>query len=159
MSDSTRTAIVTGAAQGVGEAVARRLAKEGVGRLVLVDRQEEKLKAVADELTSESTDTSALVLDLTDITATRAGIDAAVQALGSVDVLVNAAATTARGGITDTSPELFDTIFALNVRAPFFIMQAVAPAMPSWLISARCWLMVALHFCWPIHRARQRSRR
>ena len=54
---------------------------------------------------------------------------AAVRAFGRVDVLVNAAAITDRGTLVDTSPELFDTMFAVNVRAPFFLMQDAAKVM------------------------------
>ena len=51
------------------------------------------------------------------------------KAFGRVDVLVNVAALTDRGTILDTSPELFDRMFAVNVRAPFFLMQDAAKIM------------------------------
>jgi hypothetical protein len=50
-------------------------------------------------------------------------VETAKRAFGRVDYLVNSAATSERGSILDTSPELFDRIFALNVRGPFFLMQ------------------------------------
>ena len=59
----------------------------------------------------------------------RAVVAAADEAFGKVDVLVNVAATTDRGTLLDTSAELFDRIFALNVRAPFLLMQDAAKIM------------------------------
>lgn len=130
MADIARTAIITGAAQGVGEAVALRLAHEGVNRFLLVDRQADKLAVVADSLRDGGAEVDTLILNLAEVSATMAAVGTAVAQLGAVDILVNAAGTTARGGLSDTTPETFDHIFALNVRAPFFMMQTVAPAMP-----------------------------
>lgn len=130
MVEEARCAIVTGAAQGVGEAVALRLGREGFGRFVLMDRQAEKLGAVAEALRREGAAVETLACDLTDLGAVRPAVAAAVARAGRIDALVNAAGTTARGGITDTTPETFDHIFALNVRAAFFMMQDVAPAIP-----------------------------
>ena len=123
-----RTAIVTGAAQGIGEAAARRLVREGVGRLLLIDRNAEGLGAVAASL--DGAEVRTLALDLADAEALRARLGEAVAELGSVDVLVNAAGATDRGGLLDTGAATFDKLMAVNARAPFLTMQAVAPAMP-----------------------------
>jgi NAD(P)-dependent dehydrogenase (short-subunit alcohol dehydrogenase family) len=53
----------------------------------------------------------------------------ATKAFGRIDVLVNAAGITDRGNIFDTTPELFDRMFAINVRAPFFLMQEAVKIM------------------------------
>jgi NAD(P)-dependent dehydrogenase (short-subunit alcohol dehydrogenase family) len=125
----TRTAIVTGAAQGIGEAAARRLFAEGFGRLILIDRQPHRLATVADDLRLLGATVTALVCDLTDLDVTLPALNGVLDAAGPIDALVNAAGTTARGGLADTTPATFDFIFALNLRAPFFLMQAVAPRM------------------------------
>lgn len=130
MANATRTAIVTGAAQGVGEAIARRLAADGWSRLVLIDRQERLLRQVAADLDDDGIETQTISLDLTDVDTLRDLVGAAAIEAGGVDVLVNAAGTTARGGLDDIDPETFDSIFAINVRAPLFMMQTVAPHMP-----------------------------
>ncbi len=131
MSDKIRSAVITGAAQGIGEGTARRLACEGVNRFLLIDRQGEKLEAVAESLRSGGVAVETLAQDLTEIPAAIAAVGAAIGAIGTVDILVNAAGTTARGGLRDTTPDTFDLIFALNVRAPFFMMQTVARSLPN----------------------------
>ena len=67
--------------------------------------------------------------DLGKVEDCRAVVAACDMAFGKVDVLVNAAAITDRGTILDTSPELFDQMFAVNVRAPFFLMQETIKLM------------------------------
>lgn len=131
MSRTSLSAVITGAAQGVGEAVALRLAREGVDRFLLVDRQEDKLAAVAKGLRAGGAKVETLAQDLNDIAGTLSAVGSAVADIGSIDILVNAAGTTARGGLLDTKPETFDQIFGLNVRAPFFLMQTIAPAMTT----------------------------
>lgn len=126
---SQRAAVITGAAQGIGLATADRLAGEGFGRFLLVDRQEEALARAVKDLLKQGAKAQALVADLSRLDWLEHELPAALDELGQVDALVNAAGTTARGGLSDTKPETFDFIFDLNVRAPFFLMQAVAPRM------------------------------
>ena len=67
--------------------------------------------------------------DLAKVEDARKVVAEADKAFGRVDALVNVAAITDRGTIWDTSPELFDRMFAVNVRAPFFLMQEAAKLM------------------------------
>jgi NAD(P)-dependent dehydrogenase (short-subunit alcohol dehydrogenase family) len=124
-----KVAIVTGGTQGLGEAIARLLAERGAAGLVIVGRNKKRGKAVADNITTGGTKTIFVAADLADIAATRKIVPATEKAFGRVDVLVNAAAITDRGTLVDTSPELFDTMFNVNVRAPFFLMQDAAKLM------------------------------
>lgn len=126
---SGKVAIVTGGTQGLGEAIAKLFAKRGAAGLVIVGRDKKRGKAVADTLTNEGCKTVFVAADLGDLNATRKIVPAAEKAFGKVDVLVNAAAITDRGTILDTSPELFDAMFDVNVRAPFFLMQDAARLM------------------------------
>jgi NAD(P)-dependent dehydrogenase (short-subunit alcohol dehydrogenase family) len=118
-----RVAVVTGGTQGLGEAVARVFAARGAAGIVICGRNIAKGEAVAQDLTSQACKAVFVHADLVKLEDCRAVIAAADRAFGRVDVLVNAAASTDRGTITDTSPELYDYIMALNVRAPFFLMQ------------------------------------
>lgn len=126
---SQRAAVITGAAQGVGLATATRLVQEGFGRFLLMDRQEGALAQAVESLSKDGIEAEALVADLSGLGWLERELPAALDRLGAVDALVNAAGTTARGGLSDTSPDTFDFIFDLNVRAPFFLMQAVAQRM------------------------------
>lgn len=124
-----KVGIVTGGTQGLGEAIARLLAERGAAGLVIVGRNEERGTAVAEDISEGGCPTRFVAADLSSIEACRTVVPAAEAAFDRVDVLVNAAAITDRGTLLDTSPELFDAMFAVNVRAPFFLMQDAAKAM------------------------------
>lgn len=116
-----KSLVVTGAASGIGAAVARLAAASGA-RLLLTDRDAEGLKRVAAELGSE-----AVVADLLDPEAPRAIASAALARLGSIDGLVNAAGLTTRADFRTATTEVWDRLFAVNARAPFFLMgEAIA---------------------------------
>ncbi len=121
---SEKVAVVTGSTQGLGEAIARRLAEGGlVGGLVICGRTADRGQRLARELAASGCPTEFVAADLANVEACRRVVGQAREAFGRVDVLVNSAATSERGSILDTTPELFDRIMALNVRAPFFLMQ------------------------------------
>lgn len=118
-----KVAVVTGGAQGIGEATARLLAARGAAGIVLVDRRVEKGEAVAASLNAAGTKTIFVSADLADPAAVARVIPAADKAFGRVDLLANIAGLTDRGSIFDTDLALFDVMFAVNVRAPFFLIQ------------------------------------
>ena len=122
-------AIVTGGTQGLGETIARTLAERGASGLVICGRNTERGQAVARDITAQGCRTEFVTADLADVEQARAVAKRADSAFGRVDILVNAAGMTDRGTIFDTSPELFDRMFAVNVRAPFFLMQEAATIM------------------------------
>ena len=118
-----RVAIVTGGTQGLGEEIASLFVERGAKGLVICGRNAEKGKAVAERLTRRGCRTEYVKADLGVLEDCRQVVAAADSAFGRVDILVNVAGLTDRGTIWDTSPELFDRMFAVNVRAPFFLMQ------------------------------------
>jgi NAD(P)-dependent dehydrogenase (short-subunit alcohol dehydrogenase family) len=124
-----KVAVVTGGTQGLGEAIARLFAARGAAGLVICGRQSDKGEAVAADLTGEGCRTVFVHADLSAVDDARAVVAAAERAFGRVDALVNAAGITDRGTIFDTSPELFDRMVAVNLRAPFFLMQEAAKLM------------------------------
>jgi NAD(P)-dependent dehydrogenase (short-subunit alcohol dehydrogenase family) len=130
MAAPAKVAVVTGSTQGLGEAIARRLVDEKrIGGLVICGRSADNGLRLARELTGLGCRTEFVAADLTRVEDCRRVIDAARQAFDRVDYLVNSAATSERGTILDTSPEVFDRIVALNVRAPFFLMQGAIRLM------------------------------
>jgi NAD(P)-dependent dehydrogenase (short-subunit alcohol dehydrogenase family) len=123
-----KVAVVTGSTQGLGETIAKLFAERGAAGLVICGRNAANGAKVKAAL-GKRAKTVFVAADLEKVADCRAVIAAADQAFGRVDILINAAAITDRGTIWDTSPELFDRMFAVNVRAPFFLMQDAAKIM------------------------------
>ena len=121
---SGKIAIITGGTQGLGVAISRLFAERGAEGIVTCGRSQEKGEAQAAKIMAETgTKTLFVAADLGKVEDCRNVVAQADAMFGRVDTLVNAAAVTDRGTILDTSPELFDYMFAVNVRAPFFLIQ------------------------------------
>ena len=118
-----KVAVVTGATQGLGEAVARLLASRGAAGILATGRDEARGSRVVRDLRALGTKAELALAALDEIDQVRGVMQRCEQVFGRVDILVNAAAITDRGSILDTDPALFDRMFAVNVRAPFFLMQ------------------------------------
>jgi NAD(P)-dependent dehydrogenase (short-subunit alcohol dehydrogenase family) len=124
-----KIAVVTGSTQGLGEAVAHLFAERGIAGLVVTGRNEKNGARVKAALEAKGVKTVFAPADLALMEDTDKIIAAADRAFGRVDILVNSAGLTDRGTIWDTQPELFDRMFAINVRAPFFLMQQALKVM------------------------------
>jgi len=124
-----RVAIVTGSTQGLGEATARLFAERGAAGLVITGRDVGRGEAVAASLDSDACRTVFVRADMADVDDCRALVAAADEAFGTVHVLVNSAGATTRGSILNTTTAVYDQIMAVNVRAPFFLMQETAKIM------------------------------
>ncbi|MGD9507663.1 MAG: SDR family oxidoreductase [Geminicoccaceae bacterium] len=122
-----RVMLVTGAAQGVGEATARLLAERGAAGLALVDRNAGRLAEVAAAITAMGCPAEPIPAELAEVATCFSAVDRAVERFGALQGLINAAGLTDRGTIDDTTPELFDAIFAVDARAPFFLIQRTLP--------------------------------
>lgn len=127
--ESTRpVAVVTGAAQGIGAAVAARFAAEN-HRVVLLDRDEELLRDTADRLAAAGGDVDVVPVDL----ARPAAIDAAFETIaerhGRLDAMVNNAGVTRDIDFFALSPEDWDWIYDINARGTFLCTQAAATLM------------------------------
>ena len=116
---SGRTALVTGAASGIGRAVATRLAADGAS-VLLLDRDEAGAKAAAEAVGGEH-----LVADLSD----RGAIDALGLGDRGIDILVNNAGIQHVAPIEDFDPERFALIHQVMLQAPFLLTRALLPGM------------------------------
>ncbi|TAG33244.1 MAG: SDR family oxidoreductase, partial [Verrucomicrobia bacterium] len=123
--------LITGASQGLGEALALAYATRHPGaKLALVARNGERLEAVA--LRSEDLGATAhgFVCDVTDAAAV-SRLPAAVSKIfrRAPDIVLNNAGAFAPATLADTSPELFDSILATNLRSAFLVTRAFLPAL------------------------------
>jgi NAD(P)-dependent dehydrogenase (short-subunit alcohol dehydrogenase family) len=123
-----RVAIVTGAGSGIGAATARLLAEKEL-EVALVGRRQERLASVAAEIASAGGRAFAVPADLALVQAPSAIVDAVLGARGRIDVIVNDAATFRLKPVEGFTPEEFDELVAVNVRAPYFLVQAALPAL------------------------------
>lgn len=129
---SGRSALVTGGNSGIGEAMATALALAGA-RVVLMARRVDALAQARARLLAAGIAADAvacLPCDLADLEAARVGAAAAL-ALGPVDILVNAAGVNLREPFAEVSPQSWWTQQNLHLGAPFFLTQALAPAMAA----------------------------
>ena len=123
-----RFALITGGAQGMGFAAAKRFLELGFGGVMLLDRNGARLKDAAAKLKSLGR-VETIEGDLMDLALAGRAVAAAVAAFGRLDVLVNAAGNTERCGLDDTTPESFERLFGVNVRAPLFMMREAVKHM------------------------------
>lgn len=115
--------IVTGAAQGIGEGVARHLAAGGA-RLALIDRQASQVTEMAAELNAHG-----FAADVTDEASVETAIAGAADALGALDGLVNIAGVQHLAPLIDQSAEEFDAHFKVNLRGTWLVTRNVARYM------------------------------
>jgi NAD(P)-dependent dehydrogenase (short-subunit alcohol dehydrogenase family) len=118
-----RVLLVSGGTQGVGAGVARAAVREGA-TVAITGRRHELGEKVAADIGAFF-----VRADVADVEQAQASVAAVIAEFGRVDALVNSAGLTDRGTLLDTSPELFDRHIAINLRGPFFLMQAAVRDM------------------------------
>ena len=123
-----KTAIVTGAARGLGEAIARGFVSEGA-RVVVADVEEELAERTASALDETGQRAMAAILDVRDRSAMEAVFQDTIDRWGGVDVLVNNAARTVMRSFFDVEQEEWDDVLAVNLRSVFFGCQIAGPHM------------------------------
>jgi gluconate 5-dehydrogenase len=123
-----RIALVTGAARGLGHAIAAGLARAGA-TVVLNGRDATALEAAAAPMRQAGGEVDIAVFDVTDAEAVKRGIAAIEAKHGRIDVVVNNAGIQRRHPLTDFKKEDWDAIIATNLTAPFLVAQAVVPGM------------------------------
>ena len=124
-----KVALVTGAGDGIGRAVARTMAAAGAN-LVVADINEGAAQAVVSEIEAAGHPRAlAVAADVGDLDQIDAMVNAGLNAFGPIDVLVNNAGVTRRAYIMDLSEEDFDWIHRVNVKGVFFCLQRVAREM------------------------------
>ena len=123
---SGQRALVTGATSGIGRAVALALARDGA-EVVVHGRSADRGAETVRELTVAGGHASFAAADLTD----PADVQWLASEAGEIDILINNAGISAFGATAEFDPVVFDKMFASNVRAPFFLVAALAPGMAA----------------------------
>jgi NAD(P)-dependent dehydrogenase (short-subunit alcohol dehydrogenase family) len=127
-----RTALVTGASSGIGNAIAARLGREGANVVLADVRKEPKLDdevSVFDKLAECDADSLFVETDVTDETAVQAAVDAAVEEFGGLDILVNNAGIYHQYEAHETPTEDYDAITDVNLRGTFLCSKAALPEL------------------------------
>ncbi|MBZ9675667.1 SDR family oxidoreductase [Mesorhizobium sp. ES1-1] len=124
-----KVALVTGSTQGIGRAIAETLARSGAAGLLVTGREKTRGEAVAAELSQLGTPTIFVAADLSDAAAPALLAQACIERFGRIDALVNAAGLTDRASFLDAGLDDWASLFAVNARAPFFLMQGAIADM------------------------------
>ena len=128
LSDKTRTAIVTGASSGIGEATARQLASAGF-RVAMIARRGDRLERIAKEIEIAGGVAVAIVADLAEPESTTRALQTAINTLGRVDVLVNNAGFSPGAALEQMSREEIRQIFDVNLFSALQLTGEVVPIM------------------------------
>jgi meso-butanediol dehydrogenase/(S,S)-butanediol dehydrogenase/diacetyl reductase len=123
-----RSALVTGAAHGIGRATAERLGREGA-RVVLVDIDQHRVAAAAAELIDAGIEALPIAADVSDAGEVARAVATARELAGDLDVLHNNAGRLRAGSVVDVAIEEWDRTYAVNVRAMFLMCRSVIPSM------------------------------
>jgi pteridine reductase len=122
-----RAALVTGAGQRLGLEFAQALAGRGMRLALHFNRSAGGAEALRDRILGRGGSAEVFQADLTDAGAARALGGRVARHFGGLDVLVNSAAVMHKLAFEETTPEQYDEVLALNLRAPFFVGQGAAP--------------------------------
>jgi 3-oxoacyl-[acyl-carrier protein] reductase len=123
-----RVVLLTGGAGGLGRALAKAYAGQGCV-VALSDIDTAKTTAACDDLRLPSQRVVPFPADISTVPSCEQLVDRVLESYGRIDVLVNNAAIFARHALDDVTPEIFDRMLSVNLRAPFFLCRSVLPAM------------------------------
>lgn len=125
-----KTALITGAASGIGLATARQFVAEGAN-VVIADLDPARIEAACAQAQGEPGQVLGLRVDVTDRSSVDAMVGAAIQHFGRIDCLINNAGITQDARLVKMSEEQFDHVISVNLKGVFNCTQAVVPTMTA----------------------------
>jgi NAD(P)-dependent dehydrogenase (short-subunit alcohol dehydrogenase family) len=125
-----KVALVTGSTSGIGLGIAEHFASLGA-RVIIHGLEADEARRIAAQLRSEGRQAIDIACDLVEVEACRSLVRRTVDAWGGIDILVNNAASVARGYLEDAPVELWDAIMHVNLRAPFLLLQEAVKSMKT----------------------------
>jgi len=123
-----KVAIVTGSTSGMGRATAVLFAREGA-KVVVTGRNEERAKAVVEQIKSEGNEAMYVIVDTSKVEDAKGLVDKTIEAYGTVDVLFNNAGTLSMSSLQNVSLEEWNSVMNVNVTSSLYLAQLVAPIM------------------------------
>ncbi len=123
-----KVAIVTGSTSGMGRATAKLFAEEGA-KVVVTGRNEERAKAVVDDIVAAGGEAIYVIVDTSNTADCKVLLDKTLDAYGTIDILVNNAGTLSMSPLAEVSLEEWERVFNVNVTAALYLTQLVAPIM------------------------------
>jgi 3-oxoacyl-[acyl-carrier protein] reductase len=123
-----KTALITGGAGGIGEAIASAFVREGCD-VAILDLKIEKAQASVDRIAAENAQVLAAAADVSDEAAVAAATATVIARLGRVDIVVNAAGIDTTSLVKDMQLALWEQMMAINLRGVFLVTRAVLPGM------------------------------
>jgi len=127
---SSSVAIITGASSGIGKSLAIQLSKKGV-TVVLVARRTEKLEELAASIKANNGKALAITADVSIKNEAEMVVKKTLDTFGTVDILINNAGRGNRASVEDTTPEMLESIFGVNVYSLWYMTAAVLPTMKA----------------------------
>lgn len=124
-----KVALVTGGARRVGAAISRALGAKGMDVAVHYSASATEARQVVSELRELGVAAESFAANLREVEGAQALAGRVVSHFGRLDVVVNSAANMIEGPVDGVTPEVWDEVFALNLRAPFFVTQGALPAL------------------------------
>ena len=123
-----KTAVVTGSSRSIGAAIAKRLAQDGASVVINYASNEAAAKRVADEINATRSGAAVIIkADVSNVESCKNLVNQTIEAFGKIDILVLNAGVMLLNTLRNVDEKEFDDSFLINVKGPFFLVQAAEP--------------------------------